>query len=69
MKMTIINKVRETIRANKLIEKGDNIIVGASGGPDSQFLIYALMELRKEMDFTIVLAHLNHLHRQILMRA
>lgn len=64
MKMTIINKVRETIRANKLIEKGDNIIVGASGGPDSQFLIYALMELRKEMDFTIVLAHLNHLHRK-----
>ena len=64
MKMTIINKVRETIRANKLIEEGDNIIVGASGGPDSQFLIYALMELRKEMDFTIILAHLNHLHRK-----
>ncbi|MDU3137362.1 MAG: tRNA lysidine(34) synthetase TilS [Anaerococcus prevotii] len=64
MKMTIINKVRETIRENKLIEKGDNIIVGASGGPDSQFLIYALVELRKEMDFTIVLAHLNHLHRK-----
>ena len=62
--MTIINKVRETIRENKLIEKGDNIIVGASGGPDSQFLIYALVELRKEMDFTIVLAHLNHLHRK-----
>lgn len=64
MKMTIINKVRETIRANKLIEEGDTIIVGASGGPDSQFLIYALMELRKEMDFTIILAHLNHLHRK-----
>ena len=64
MKMTIINKVRETIIANKLIEKGDAIIVGASGGPDSQFLIYALMELRKEMDFTIILAHLNHLHRK-----
>lgn len=64
MKMTIINKVRETIIANKLIEKGENIIVGASGGPDSQFLIYALMELRKEMDFTIILAHLNHLHRE-----
>ncbi len=64
MKMTIINKVRETIRANGLIEEGDTIIVGASGGPDSQFLIYALMELRKEMDFTIILAHLNHLHRK-----
>ena len=64
MKMTIINKVRETIRENGLIEEGDTIIVGASGGPDSQFLIYALMELRKEMDFTIILAHLNHLHRK-----
>lgn len=64
MKMTIINKVRETVIENKLIEEGDTIIVGASGGPDSQFLIYALMELRKEMDFTIILAHLNHLHRK-----
>lgn len=64
MKMTIINKVSETIRSNKLIEKGGTIIVGASGGPDSQFLIYALMELKREMDFTIILAHLNHLHRK-----
>lgn len=62
--MTIINKVSETIIANKLIEEGDHVIVGASGGPDSQFLICALMELRKEIDFTIILAHLNHLHRK-----
>ena len=48
MKMTIINKVRETIIANKLIEKGDHIIVGASGGPDSQFLIYLLNQIKEE---------------------
>lgn len=54
----------KTIRRHKLIEKGDTIIVGASGGPDSQFLIYMLESIKKEIDFDIVLAHLNHLHRK-----
>ncbi len=62
--MTIISKVRKTIEDNNLIEKNDIIIIGASGGPDSQFLVYALNALRKDLDFEIILAHLNHLHRK-----
>ncbi|MCW6678722.1 tRNA lysidine(34) synthetase TilS [Anaerococcus sp. NML200574] len=62
--MKMEDRFLETIRKHQLIEKGDTIIVGASGGPDSQFLIYMLDKLRKEIDFDIVLAHLNHLHRK-----
>ncbi|WP_296127073.1 tRNA lysidine(34) synthetase TilS [uncultured Anaerococcus sp.] len=62
--MKMEDRFLETIRKHQLIEKGDTIIVGASGGPDSQFLIYMLEKLRKEIDFDIVLAHLNHLHRK-----
>lgn len=62
--MTIINRLRETIVENKLIEKGDHLIIGASGGPDSQFMIYGLKQLMQEFDFTMTLAHLNHLHRK-----
>lgn len=62
--MTIINKLRACIIEHKLIDEGDHIIIGASGGPDSQFLIYGLKDLMKEMNFTITLAHLNHLHRK-----
>lgn len=63
-KTTIINRLLENIRQNKLIEENDNIILAASGGPDSQFLIYTLMEVRKTLNFNIILCHLNHLHRE-----
>ena len=62
--MKMEDRFLKTIRRHKLIEKGDTIIVGASGGPDSQFLIYMLESIKKEIDFDIVLAHLNHLHRK-----
>ena len=62
--MEIIQKIKTTIKEKNLIEYGDRVIVGASGGPDSQFLIYALNELKEEFGFKLILAHLNHLHRQ-----
>ncbi|MDO5048030.1 MAG: tRNA lysidine(34) synthetase TilS [Anaerococcus sp.] len=62
--MKIIDQVRETIKEYDLISRGDTIIIGASGGPDSQFLIYALNELKDDLGFNIILAHLNHLHRK-----
>lgn len=58
------DRVLKTIKDYKLIEKGDTIIVGASGGPDSQFMIYILNSLKSQIDFEITLAHLNHLHRK-----
>lgn len=63
-KTEIINRLKDDIIKNNLISKKDTIIIGASGGPDSQFLIYTLKEVQKEFDFNIVLCHLNHLHRQ-----
>ncbi|NVF10970.1 tRNA lysidine(34) synthetase TilS [Anaerococcus sp. AGMB00486] len=61
---TIINRFLQTIRRENLINKNDTIIVGASGGPDSQFLIYLLNEIKKDYELEIILAHLNHLHRK-----
>lgn len=64
MKTKIQTSFRENIQNNKLIEKNDTIIVGASGGPDSQFLIYLLKSIKDEYNLKIILAHLNHLHRK-----
>lgn len=60
--MTILTRFKDNI--NDLIDYDDTIIVGASGGPDSQFLIYLLNQIREEYKLNIILAHLNHLHRQ-----
>lgn len=53
-------RIRETIRARKLIEKGDHIVIGLSGGPDSVCLFHVLCKLAEEMDLTIHPVHVNH---------
>lgn len=62
--MTILTRFKENIICNNLLENDDTVIVGASGGPDSQFLIYLLNEIKSDYNLTIILAHLNHLHRK-----
>ncbi len=54
------NKVMEGIRKYGLIEYGDNVLIGVSGGPDSMALFYVLMEICKEFPFSIYIAHVNH---------
>ncbi|HLS52691.1 MAG TPA: ATP-binding protein, partial [Tissierellaceae bacterium] len=53
-------KVLETIRNYNLIRPKENILVGVSGGPDSMVLLYLLMELKDDLDFNILVAHVNH---------
>ena len=62
--MQMEDRILKSIENHKLIDNGDTIIVGASGGPDSQFMIYMLNSLKSQIDFEIILAHLNHLHRK-----
>lgn len=46
-----------------MISKGDNIVVGFSGGPDSLCLLHVLMSLREEYNISINAAHINHMIR------
>ena len=56
----MISIVLENILKYNLISKGDNIVIGLSGGPDSMALLYCLYEIRKSLDFNIIAAHVNH---------
>ncbi len=50
---------------NKLkLVKEDKIVVGVSTGSDSMCLLYILMELRKKIGFSIIVAHINHNKRE-----
>lgn len=42
------------------LKSNDIVVVGVSSGPDSMALLYILNDLRKKIDFKIVVAHINH---------
>ncbi len=56
-------KVISTIEKYGMIEKGDGIVVGLSGGPDSTCLIHVLSTIKELYDLRIYAVHLNHMIR------
>jgi len=59
-------KVLEIIKKYNLIENGDKIVIGVSGGPDSITLLNVLLEIKNEniIDFDMVVCHVNHMIRE-----
>ena len=59
-------KVLETIKKYNLIENGDKLVLGVSGGPDSISMLNILNQIKKQgiIDFKIYVAHINHMIRK-----
>ena len=58
-------EVLKTIKKYNLINTGDSIVVGVSGGPDSICLLHLLNSLKDELKFKIYVAHINHMIREV----
>ncbi|MBQ8301108.1 MAG: tRNA lysidine(34) synthetase TilS [Clostridia bacterium] len=56
----VLNIIRQTISEYRLLNKGDKVLIGLSGGADSVCLTYALCALKEELGIEIAAAHLNH---------
>ena len=54
------NKVEAFIRKYHMIEEGDRVVAGVSGGADSVCLLFMLCALRERMKFQILVCHVNH---------
>lgn len=61
----VFEKVLSTIDKHNLIEDGDKIVLGISGGPDSVCLLHILNRLKEKLDIELYVAHLNHQIRGI----
>jgi len=65
MNSDFLKKIKLFIKNDNLIENGDSIVVGVSGGPDSMCLLHSLEQIRNDgLDFKITVAHINHMIRQ-----
>lgn len=56
----MLDKVREALRRYHMVQPGENVVVGVSGGADSMALLYSLWWLRKEFRMGLCIAHLDH---------
>ena len=58
--MRMKQKIIQTIKKYNLINSGDKIVLGVSGGPDSIAMLDILNQLKDEMNFEIYVVHVNH---------
>ena len=58
-------EVLKTIETYNLIEMNDKIVIGVSGGPDSICLLHVLYGLKEKLGIEIVVAHVNHMLRDV----
>lgn len=63
--MKLQDKVLKTIQKYNLIQSGDSIVIGVSGGPDSMTLLNVLINLKQKLGISkIVVATVNHMIRE-----
>lgn len=60
----LIDKIKETIEKYNMLRKGDRVVVGVSGGPDSVTLLYTLRALKDKLSLDLHIAHLDHMFRK-----
>ena len=61
MTSRVTARVAEFCRKQALIQQGDKIVIGVSGGPDSLCLLHLLINnLQAELALKLTIAHLNH---------
>ncbi len=59
----MIEKVLKTIKKHKLIQAGESVVVGVSGGPDSVCLLHILNRIAEQMNIKVFAVHINHMLR------
>lgn len=61
MAMDPIEQVMKTVRNYDMVAPGSNVLVAVSGGPDSVFLLTALLQLKKKLRIkTLTVCNLDH---------
>lgn len=55
-----MERVKGTLKDHRLIEPGDSVLVGVSGGPDSTCLLDVLARLADTFELSLAVGHVDH---------
>ena len=58
--LSFLDKVRNFILSNELLERGEQVTVGVSGGADSVCLLFVLLDLQQELDLKVQAVYVEH---------
>lgn len=56
----MIKKVLNFIKENNMLQNGDSVVLGVSGGADSICMLYVLKEISKFINLKLVVVHVHH---------
>ena len=60
MRETVEERVYEYSRRHQMLQEGDRVVLGVSGGADSVCLLFMLLSLRSKLDLKLHVVHVNH---------
>lgn len=60
----MLQQVRKTVEEFHMLEAGDGVVIGVSGGADSMCLLTVLQELAEPLELRLYVVHVNHLLRR-----
>lgn len=56
-------KVSDFMKENNLVSKGDTVVIGVSGGPDSLALLHYFVQIKDMWQLNLIAAHVDHMFR------
>ncbi len=56
----LVERAKRSLQRHRMVERGDTVLVGVSGGPDSTCLLDVLARLGDTFDLSLAVGHVDH---------